>query len=384
MNKVISCLLLLISATVFAETRSVVPRADGEGSLGTGAKAWGTNYSKEVHTRKIVHDGVEQPVIPVPVFEDGVVRTLQTSGTNTLLWQALSGPSAPLGVAGTNYYFFTNYAAGLVQNYQVEPGVTVLQFFVQGAGGGSTYGGAGELREVVMPTVPGMQYAIGVGMPGTNNLVTSAHPTHGGWPNGGNTSTNAGDVRYCASGGGFSFVAKWLGPDWAAYSNVEDFVVIAGGGPGAYGGAVYAPPSGSFYPLGNNANSNGYLTTGAWADDVYGKNYHFGTNAYTSLNLATNFLVPSHAYNLGVATNLAQACGGGGGWICGPGGIVGVSNASMAISSGAPGLGWANTSYVWSCQATRSSSNAVAGLGDPYYVPGRGFRQQPGYVTVKR
>lgn len=56
-KKIVIILILLMCSAVYAATRSLVPRADSEGGLGTSAKSWATAYIDSTYTDLLDADG---------------------------------------------------------------------------------------------------------------------------------------------------------------------------------------------------------------------------------------------------------------------------------------------------------------------------------------
>jgi hypothetical protein len=259
------------------------------------------------------------------IDQRGIRYTLASSFGSVMLlsdglrsWNMLGlyeGGDTALATAGAATVTAFSYT-GANQTYTVPAGVTSIQVYMWGAGGGgknAVYGGAGAMIQGVLTVTPGetLNIVVGGGGPAPTTTLTSAY--------GGGGAQGIGDGGQSGGGGGRSAIQR-------GGTAVTDDIVVAGAGGGgtfsAIGGAA------TFSGTANNGGSTTVQGFGGTqsAGGAGGAAGTYGTGTAGSRGQGGSVVNPISASSNdgggggagyygggGGGTNLSDAGGGGGG-----------------------------------------------------------------------
>lgn len=361
--------LLFIAGCVFAanDTPSLVPRGDGQGSIGSADASWSTGSFK-----RIFIDGQESAPIPEGTnVGDYIVwnGTNWISGPNPYINESVPyvGSNKLIFGLGTNVNFpYTNVWTNTVS--------TQLLFTLWGGSGSGAANAGGHVRGFWQgPT--GTVFDIIVASETPYAAGTNSGPGSGR----GLYAQNYTDLRPAYYwGGGYSAIR---------INGTTNYILVAGGsGAGITANTSRGGPGGSLsstygriHAFTTNLVSSGY---NAAADNEVGLNAIAGTNQTVLSdgsadggflrggNFSTNGSARSQNVYLG---------GGGGGWYGGAGAAFIFANYTNTTvqAAGGGGLNYINTNYImfgFSFQGGISSSTTVSPIGTdhPTYVSGVG------------
>ena len=213
---------------------------------------------------------------------------------------------------GTNIFSYK----GVDQFYTVPPGITSLNVYMWGAGGGGGFnrtGGAGAALRGYLAVTPGETLTVVVGQQGGRNDGVIQPTRYGG---GGAGIDTANGAYYTSTGGGRSAIRR----------SAADIVTVGGGGgggQGSYGGAGSATGTGRDGNEGSQATGIDQDGKGATTSSGGAA----GTSQYSQFSPGAGSL-----YTGGNGGNYSG--GGGGGYYGGGGGTVG---GNGTISGGGGG-----------------------------------------------
>jgi hypothetical protein len=330
---ILFCLLLASSA--HAQTRAIVPQADGEGSIGTATKAWGSGYFDNLYVDGDIIGGDVGNVTINGVTTNAFTFVGQfpvsvSNIANTFYFGQLGGGGTFIPATGSNEWF--NFVGSVTQTFTVPSGVTQLYAYAWGAGGGGgngTSGGAGGYSFGYFSVTTGEVLSVVIGEGG---FISSATASTAIFTNTGNPFPNGG------WGAGRSTGRGGAGGGSTALLRGTNFLVVAGGG----GGGTFISVSGPGGGGGGTSGQTGFigLLAGAGGTQDAG-----GAAGSTALGLAITNTAGSFYLggNAGITTNAnSQHAGGGGGGFYGGGG--GVATVANTAGGGGGGSGHINTS----------------------------------------
>ena len=308
------------------------------------------------------------PVQELP-FKHVVSRFKWNIGVAAVLAIAAISPIMPFGAnvvraAGSQHFS----ATGSDQSFTVPSGVTQIQVYARGGGGGSNgynYGspGKGAYVSATLTVTPGDVLRIVVGNAGSASSTSS---TYGGGARGGTTEW------WSASGGGASDIR--LGG-----TALADRVIVAGGGGGS---AAFANGGDGGAPVGSNAlqassdgtnaqgGRGGTQSAGGAGGNAAGGGCYNNNGSAGSLGLGGSGATPSPG---GSGGGGGYYGGGGGGGGCNSGGGGGGSswvNSSLSssfsyavtttVSAGCIEISWPVGASASSCLRTSSPTTTAA------------------------
>lgn len=359
--KYILIVIISLTVSVFGQTRAIVPRADGEGSVGDGGRAWGTGYFDRVYI-----NGSLSPVLPFGVT--GIQQVATWNGTN---WVAESiGAVTPTPFVGTNSVKFsdaTGYGAWPVTNKWMAPSTQIL-FTVWGATGGGGSSGGGHTRAIWRGPV-GTIFDIVIGRGGLNSAGQGSTP--GPFSGQGLAYYSSALQSNRLQGGGATFIA---------IANTTNYILMAGGSGGGSPTHWGGPGGFSRGWTDGAAGSNVFAGRGAYADNEYGVGATAGTNITVALDSSADgsFLQGGNWSTNGCTAGVftGDLGGGGGGWFGGAGGTrTNATTGTVASAGGGGGLCYANTNYVSFAQILNGLRGVAANpqaTDHPTYTSGRG------------
>lgn len=318
MSKMLAVLLLL-SGSAFAQTRDIVPRANGEGSLGTASQQWANVHASNVYVRGVALS-TNSPLgwIP-PVTNAFAWQTLQATvvgGVTNIFWSSILGPQGLPQGAYTNVLTFTPGTPNTNQTLTVPAGVTNLSVKLWGAAGGSAtpLGGEGACVGGNIVCAPGETLTLIVGAGGTYVGISTTNA--GGIPGGGEGRA----IGSYGAGGGGGYTALYRG---------TNLLLLAAGGGGSAGdvtvggaGGNLTGTNGSYGGGASTAGTGGSQTTGGVTNGAY---LQGGAGVYSGTG--------------------NQGCGGGGGGLQGGGG--GQTGATGNRAGGGGGSNYVPPAYAW-------------------------------------
>lgn len=339
-------LLFMAGIDAGAQTRAIVPRASGEGSVGTTNKHWGTGYFDTLFVSNVSVVGaggaVTGVVASITNTDGSLTYSRTTNSAGNFIYNLSVQFNTPSG-GFINAQFFTNSAiySGLVPGYDmnqatqtfiVPAGVTQMAakaWAGGGSGGTSGSGGAGGWGYALFQTTPGETLVLIVGkggLKGVPGLATNA--PFGGF--------GAGSAVNVGQGAGFSGIFS----SGVVSQASAIFIVGGGGGGGGTGGA-------------------GGSTNGADGTTV-GTNAIAGTGGTQSAGGVSNGIAffGGNAYDLGVGTT--RSLGGGGGGYYGGGGAWSFAGGTTVYGGGGGGSSYKAPTRIIAYSFTRGNNT-----GDP-------------------
>ncbi len=289
-------------------------------------------------------------------LEAALTTTLNSTAGGAPPRALTAAPAASSCPVSSGVASCTFEATGTTGLFNVPIGVSSLTATLTGASSaGAAYGAGGQLQ-VLVPVSAGQSLSLAVGVAGGG--------TTGGFPDGGNASTTAGNTTGCAGGGG-SRISFQGGAD----------IAEAGGG-GGCGGDGSGDSAGGQAGSGGNPGGSGQSGTHDCAGSGGGGGSSTGNGGGGSGYTSTCIGVYSHATggnsgsghtggDGGAGSNKyrdggGSGAGGGGGWFGGGGGGGGGQHGGSGGGGGGGSNGW-NSSLA--TQQGPNSTGVNAGDG---------------------
>ena len=314
-------LIILLAQISTAQTRDIVPRSDGEGSVGTLTQQWGSVAASNIYLRGVALDtssvsGWYAVPPPTNAFAWQTLQATVVGGVTQVFWSSILGPQGVHTGAYTNVLTYTPTTPNTNQSLIVPAGVTNLFVKLWGAAGGSAtpLGGEGACVGGFIACTPGEELLLIVGSGGIYGGIAMTNA--GGIPGGGEGRA----IGTYGAGGGGGYSALYRG---------TNLLLLAAGGGGS-GGDIPTGGAG-----GNLTGTNG-LPAGVSSAG--------GTGGSQTAGGVTNgaFLLGGNGAYSGTGN---QAGGGGGGGYWGGGG--GLAWATGNRSGGGGGSSYVPAMYAW-------------------------------------
>jgi hypothetical protein len=362
-----SCILFLclLSFTALAFTRSIVPQADGEGSIGTPTKAWGAGYfsnlvvngenlNTKLSTNRVFSFNTLTGSVEL-VAGDGV--QIVTNG-NQLTVKLVESQTEAIG---TNRVYFTY--TGYTNYWTVPSNVTEIAVWAWGAAGGKEGGdtlprSAGGFTYAIVPVTNYQMLSIVVGQGGGYLFSLAVTSTTGNAFGGGGAAPYIPQMttRPACGGGGYSGVFN--------YSNNEPLVIAGGGGGGSFGSAIGVSAGGGLIG-GSGQSFAGIPATGGTQTEGGKAGISTSTSNYIFSATDGSYLLGGDA---GIQFGGTREYGaGGGGYYGGGGGVSGVLNN---FGGGGGGSGYISTNSAGI--TFRAFALTPPGTELPEYIPNAG------------